>query len=221
MFPSSSSIVLRLLPASPQTTPRWAGPPRFATGAHDSPPELEGTKVRERNRGGELARKQASKRKGMQEGRPAGRQHDGGRGQQSTGTLIPLGKNPLFAIRVSPMRCLRMHVGTGLLRETWLIIAHLVSTNSFVDHYGINFPVLPNAMPMRMLWPGGFTVRVGGPPKLLHIVFWVNVEVCYYCCVNLGFRRHPLRHSRSWASLTYRCGFDVAMACPCRTNGMM
>ena len=96
MFPSSSSIILRLLPASPQTTPRLAGPPRFATGAHDSPPGLEGTKVRERNRGGELARKHASKRKGMKDGKPAGRQHDGGRGQQSTGTLIPLGKIPLF-----------------------------------------------------------------------------------------------------------------------------
>ena len=33
--------------------------------------------MRERNRGGELARKQASKRKGMKEARPAGRQHDG------------------------------------------------------------------------------------------------------------------------------------------------
>ena len=45
------------------------------------------------------------------------------------------------------VRCLRMHVGSGLLRETRLIIAHPVSTNSFIEHYGMNFPVPPNAMP--------------------------------------------------------------------------
>ena len=42
--------------------------------------------------------------------------------------------------------CLRMHVGDGFLWETRLIIAHPVSRNSFVEHYGINFPVPPNAM---------------------------------------------------------------------------
>ena len=41
------------------------------------------------------------------------------------------------------VRCLRMHVGDGLLRETRLIIAHPVSRNSFVEHYGMNFPVPP------------------------------------------------------------------------------
>ena len=47
---------------------------------------------------------------------------------------------------------------------------------------------------------------------MLHFVFWVNiVEVCYYCCVYLGFRCHPLRHSRSVVI------FSV-LTLPCRTN---
>ena len=50
---------------------------------------------------------------------------------------------------------IRKDVGNGLLGETWLIIAHPDSSNSFVEHYGINFPVPPNAMPTRRLWPGG------------------------------------------------------------------
>ena len=53
------------------------------------------------------------------------------------------------------VRCLRMHVGNGLLRETRLIIAHPVSTNSFIEHYGMNFPVPPNAMPASGLRQGG------------------------------------------------------------------
>ena len=47
---------------------------------------------------------------------------------------------------------------------------------------------------------------------MLHFVFWVNiVEVCYYCCVHLGFRRHPLRHSRSVVIF-------AVLTLPCRTN---
>ena len=45
------------------------------------------------------------------------------------------------------VRCLCMHVGDGSLRETRLIIAHPVSRNCFIEHYGINFPVQPNAIP--------------------------------------------------------------------------
>ena len=62
-----------------------------------------------------------------------------------------------------------MHVGSGLLWETRLIIAHPVSANSFIEHYGMNFPVPPNAMPTRKLRPGGVEGLEG--PKKCYISF--------------------------------------------------